>query len=267
MALSQANSLRERNKAATRSALAEAALQLAMRDGLDVLRTDDISERAGVSPRTFSNHFASEYEALTFRHIERMRYAAEALRARPAGEPLWTAIRGAVSAPWVEAGQGALAPPPATVAELRLVFGDRALQGEILKEALDPRNAFAVAVAERLGLDAGRDLYPRLVASAVTLVTQVAIDVRQASSSKGQVMDVTDRLGFKALSADLTDFCKDAVSDLVLGSGAGAFRSDSMMQRMFRNVNMISIHAFFDTDASMEGYGRVLLGLESNTPV
>ena len=91
--------------------------------------------------------------------------------------------------------------------------------------------------------------------------------VRLAASPEGQTMDVEGRLGFKAMSADLTDFCKDAVTDLVLGSGASAFRSDSMMQRMFRNVNMISIHAFFDTDASMEGFGRVLLGLESNTPV
>lgn len=97
--------------------------------------------------------------------------------------------------------------------------------------------------------------------------SRLADIVRVAASPEGQAMDVTGRLGFKAMSADLTDFCKDAVTDLVLGSGASAFRSDSMMQRMFRNVNMISVHAFFDTDASMEGYGRVLLGLESNTPV
>ena len=169
-------SLRERNKAATRSALAEAAVQLAMRDGLEAVRNEDIAERAGVSPRTFSNYFANKYEALTFRHTERMRYAAEALRARPVREPLWDAVRAAVSAPWTEARQGFRAPPPATVAELRLLFGARALQGEILKDALDPRSAFALAVADRLGLDADRDLYPRLLAASVTVATQVAID-------------------------------------------------------------------------------------------
>ena len=62
------------------------------------------------------------------------------------------------------------------MAELRLLFGARALQGEILKDALDPRSAFAQAIAERLGLDADRDLYPRLLASTVTVATQVAID-------------------------------------------------------------------------------------------
>ena len=109
---------------------------------------------------------------------------------------------------------------------------------------------------------AGRGETRALVAEA-----RLADMVRLAASPDGQAMDVAGRLGFKAASADLTDYCKDAVTDLVLGSGASAFRSDSILQRMFRNVNMISTHAFFDTDASMESYGRVLLGLESNTPV
>ena len=91
--------------------------------------------------------------------------------------------------------------------------------------------------------------------------------VRAAAGPEGASMDVAERLAFKALSADLTDFCKDAVNELVLGSGASAFRSDSLFQAVFRNLNMISVHAFFDNDASMEGYGRVLLGLECNTPI
>ena len=84
--------------------------------------------------------------------------------------------------------------------------------------------------------------------------------VRLAASPEGAVMDVPERLAFKARSAAMADFCKDAVNDLVLGSGASAFRSDSAMQAVFRNLNMISVHAFFDYDASMEGYGRVVLG-------
>ena len=91
--------------------------------------------------------------------------------------------------------------------------------------------------------------------------------VRLAASPEGAIMDVPERLAFKARSAAMADFCKDAVNDLVLGSGANAFRSDSAMQAVFRNLNMISVHAFFDYDASMEGYGRVVLGLEPNTPV
>ena len=168
-------SMRERNKAATRSALADAAVQLGMRHGLEAVRNEDIAELAGVSPRTFSNYFANKYEALTFRHAERMRFAADALRGRPVGEPLWASIRAAVAAPWTDAQEGLTAPASATVAELRLLFASRALQGEILKGALDERSAFALAIADRLGM-ARTDLYPRLLAAAVTVVTQVAID-------------------------------------------------------------------------------------------
>ena len=169
-------SLRERNKEATREAIAEAAVQLGMRHGIDAVRNEDIAEAAGVSPRTFSNYFANKYEALTFRHAGRMRYAAEALRGRPSGESLWVAIRAAVSAPWIDAEVGPDAPSPSTVAELRLLFGSRALQGEILKAATEPQNSFAQAIADRLGLTDGPDIYARQVAAAVTVVTQIAIE-------------------------------------------------------------------------------------------
>ena len=169
-------SMRDRNKAATREAIADAALQLMMAQGLDAVRNEDIAEAAGVSSRTFSNYFANKYEALTFRHVERMRYAAEELRARLPEEPLWRAIEAAISAPWLKTEQGALTPSPATVAELKLLFGNRALQGEILKGVTDHQNAFALAIAERLGSTGSDDFYPRLLAAATTVVTHVAID-------------------------------------------------------------------------------------------
>lgn len=168
-------SLRERNRAATRRAIADAALQLAMRQGLDAVRSEDIARVSGVSLRTLSNYFANKYEALSFRHIERMRFAAAALRDRPPGEPLWTAIHAAVLAPWVEAGGGGPL-SPASVAELRLLFGSRLVQAEIMTDAVAAENEFARAVADRLDLDPAQDIYCRLVAASATAVTQVAID-------------------------------------------------------------------------------------------
>jgi len=169
-------SLRERNKAATREAIAEAAIKLAMRHGVDAVRNEDIAEAAGVSTRTFSNYFANKYEALTFRHVMRMHYAAEALRLRPAEEPFWDAVLAALTAPWAEMGEEVETPSAAGVAELKLLFGNRTVQGEILKHATDHDNDFALAVADRLGLAAEEDFYPRLLAAAATIVTQVAIE-------------------------------------------------------------------------------------------
>lgn len=91
--------------------------------------------------------------------------------------------------------------------------------------------------------------------------------MRLASSPESSTMTIEGRIEYKARSAALVAHIKDAVNDLVVGSGASAFRTDNRMQRAFRNVNMIGVHAFFDNDASMEGFGRLLLGLEPNVAV
>lgn len=56
--------LRERKKQATRVALREAALRLAMERGPANVRVDDIAEAAGVSPRTYNNYFSSREDAI-----------------------------------------------------------------------------------------------------------------------------------------------------------------------------------------------------------
>src|SRR6478736_6182750 len=56
--------LRERKRAQTRHRLEEAAVGLALRDGLDKVTIDAISERAHVSPRTFFNYFDSKEDAI-----------------------------------------------------------------------------------------------------------------------------------------------------------------------------------------------------------
>ncbi|AUW57818.1 hypothetical protein C1T17_06545 [Sphingobium sp. SCG-1] len=76
-------------------------------------------------------------------------------------------------------------------------------------------------------------------------------------SPEGANMDAAGLAAFKAQATFLTRFCRDAVNDLVLGCGANAFRGDSRLQLAFRNINMISTHAFFE--GSMVGYGRSLL--------
>ncbi len=56
--------LRDRKRTETRARLEEAAATLALRDGLDAATVDAISERAGVSARTFFNYFDSKEDAV-----------------------------------------------------------------------------------------------------------------------------------------------------------------------------------------------------------
>lgn len=87
-----ATGLRERKKAATRQALHEAALRLAVEHGLDRLTVEAIADAAMVSRRTFSNYFSSKEEALVYGDLVRLRRLIELVRTRPADEPPWTAL-------------------------------------------------------------------------------------------------------------------------------------------------------------------------------
>ncbi|MFI6515054.1 TetR/AcrR family transcriptional regulator [Spirillospora sp. NPDC050679] len=88
--------LRERKKAATRQALHDAALRLTLEHGLDRVTIEAIADAAGVSRRTFSNYFDGKEDALLYGDEERMRQLLAAFSARPADEPAWAALRGAV---------------------------------------------------------------------------------------------------------------------------------------------------------------------------
>ncbi|MFB9650114.1 TetR/AcrR family transcriptional regulator [Curtobacterium pusillum] len=56
--------LRERKRRATRLAIQQAALRIAIDEGLAAVTVDEISRRADVSPRTFFNYFPNKEGAL-----------------------------------------------------------------------------------------------------------------------------------------------------------------------------------------------------------
>ncbi|MGW4797370.1 TetR/AcrR family transcriptional regulator [Nonomuraea sp. NPDC004297] len=168
--------LRERKKQATREALMSAALRLAHERGLENVRVEDIAAAAGVSPRTYNNYFSSKYEAITARHTDRVRDSVAALRARPPGEPLWEALTEAMVQPWARhAGTTDTPPSPELLAGIRMLADEPALRAESLRAVFAVDGELAAAVAERVGADPARDLYPSLVAGAVTAAVQAGV--------------------------------------------------------------------------------------------
>lgn len=108
--------LRERKKTATRQALHEAAMRLAVERGLDAVTVEAIADAAGVSRRTFSNYFAGKEDAVLYGGQERMRRLVRRFAARPADEPSWTALRLAFQDVYRETGE----PDRAWVQQARL---------------------------------------------------------------------------------------------------------------------------------------------------
>jgi len=168
--------LRERKRLATRAALGQAAWRLTIELGYERARVEDIAAAAGVSARTFSNYFSSKEEALLSVGEDRGARMVAALRGRPAGEPLWEALAHSLSAQFAGVGEvprvyarSIRFPPELSAAQRRL------------HAAIEV--ALSAAIADRTGTDAGRDLYPRLVAGVVVSATQTAFDHWRASES------------------------------------------------------------------------------------
>jgi AcrR family transcriptional regulator len=164
--------LRERKKLATRQALSSAALRLAVERGLDNVTIADITAEADVALRTFRNYFASKHEAIAAIGADQARRIGMSLLDRPAGEPLWEALTRAV----LEHYQGTdQAYSRETMAALARVLQTPAMRGEYLKVNFEMQSALAAAIAERTGTDLEADMFPQILAGAVTAASQVAI--------------------------------------------------------------------------------------------
>lgn len=167
---------------AVRQALGSAALRLAVERGLENVTVEDITAEADVSQRTFGNYFSSKYEAICAIGTDRARRIGATLLARPADEPLWEAMAGAMMAHYEGAAQ---APDGEWMARLKLVLAAPGIRGEYLKINSEMQEALAEAIAARTGTDLEQGMYPRILAGAVIATPQVA--VRQWSAADPSV--------------------------------------------------------------------------------
>ncbi|MFE9816056.1 TetR/AcrR family transcriptional regulator [Streptomyces sp. NPDC005773] len=93
---------RERKKAATRQAIADAALELFLEHGFERVSVRDVAERADVSTTTLFAHFPSK-EALVFdREAEVEACLTAAVHERPEGQGVVEALRAHALTSWVQ---------------------------------------------------------------------------------------------------------------------------------------------------------------------
>jgi AcrR family transcriptional regulator len=174
--------LRESKKQATRKALRDAALRLALERGPDNVRVDDIAEAAGVSPRTYNNYFSSREQAIVAAvTAEREARVAAAVAARPASTRLADAVTEAIVEQYADPGRH----DPRV---LLLLTTSPALRGAFLDTTVGIEESLTAAIAGRTG-EAGQ-LAARVLAASVAAAVRVALRqwLRPAPAGRGLVV-------------------------------------------------------------------------------
>jgi AcrR family transcriptional regulator len=164
-------SRRERKKQQTRQALRREALRLFGERGFDATTVQDITEAADVAPRTFFLHFATKEDVLLGDARDDVAAFAELLRARPADQDAFTAVRDSVVA-LLAVGD---TPVEESRLQARLMIEAPGLVGRVYEHYVEFETIIARAVAERYGLDAERDAYPRLLSTCAMTAVRVAL--------------------------------------------------------------------------------------------
>ncbi|MEW2219376.1 helix-turn-helix domain-containing protein [Streptomyces sp. NPDC006990] len=160
--------LRERKKQATREALREAALRLAVEHGPDQVRVEDIAEAAGVSPRTYNNYFASREQAIVSAvTADREARIAAAVAARPAEVRLADAVTDAVVEQYTDTGES-------EQQALLLITTRTALRDAFLDTTAGIEPPLTAAIAARLGDT--RAHTARVLAASVATAVRIALE-------------------------------------------------------------------------------------------
>ena len=175
--MSNSPGLRERKKTETRAAIQQTVLFLALGRGLDAVTADEIAAAANVSVRTFHNYFGSKEEALVTAWVGEFEVYVDALRNRPADEPILDALEhvfGEIASQIEER-------PGQAESYVDLLWTSVAMaryRSVLLDEAV---RMVTEVVAARTGTDAATDVYPHLVTAAAISAMVTAYQFTPAS--------------------------------------------------------------------------------------
>ncbi|MFU8872818.1 TetR family transcriptional regulator [Micromonospora sp. SL4-19] len=183
-------STRDIARAAVRAELAHVAFDLFRQEGFDQVTVNDIAAAAGVSRSTFLRYFSSKEEAVLGAFDAQGEQVADALRARPADEDDWTALRRALDLLTQHYHQD----PHGTLAMARLVHGTPALCARQLRKQSVWRPLLAAALAARHGGRSSRSegLRHAVLAAAAIDCLNVAVDTWTSSDGKLDLKTLVD---------------------------------------------------------------------------
>ncbi|MEU6090500.1 TetR family transcriptional regulator [Streptomyces sp. NPDC047085] len=156
--------LRERKKRQTRERIRREAYRLFAEHGYENTTVDQIAEAAEVSPSTFFRYFPTKEDVVLQDEYDPA--LAEALKSRPADEPIVEAVLNSLKGP---VGEMVRADRDDLLLRSRITFTDPALRARGIAEQERSERVIAEIIAERTGRDPA-DLEIRCAAAAIIAV-------------------------------------------------------------------------------------------------
>lgn len=182
-------------RAAVRADIAQAAFELTRTRGFHNITVDDMAAAAGVSRSTLLRYFGTKEEAVLSAFDEHAGRFAELLRARPAAENDWTALRRAM--------EGILdyymRNPGDGLEITQLILNTPALYTRQLEKTHSWRPVLTAALAERAGLSGPITVALEVKVAAALTCMNTAVERWSASDGELDMEQLIDE-GFNALS-------------------------------------------------------------------
>lgn len=207
--------LRELKKEQTRQHIADTAWQLFADRGFDQVSVAEVARAAQVAEATVFNYFPGKEDLFYSRLESFWTRLADAVSARPAGQPVLDAYQHALLADGGLLGQLESGDPDA-LARLRMVNRIVAASPALLAREQQVLSGAASDLAARLAAETGAapdDLRPQVVASALIGVHRALIEyVRRRVLADGAP---------GGLATDVRDRCAEAFA--LLGRGLGNY--------------------------------------------
>jgi AcrR family transcriptional regulator len=176
---------RERKKQRTREALIDAAFRLFQQKGFDATTVEEIADEVDVSSRTFFRYFASKEDVVLTFQEEQFSTLLEALAARPASEPLMTALRNAAVSVLRACEDGEYGfDPERFVCLQEMMESSPAVFGRSLEHGQKKQAEITRVIAERMGVDPATDLRPHVAAGLSNCAFRSAFEIMGCGVAK-----------------------------------------------------------------------------------
>ena len=179
--------LRERKKQRTREAIQREAMRLFQERGYEATTIEQIADAVEISPSTFFNYFPSKEDVVFYDPYDPL--IISALIARPADEPLSTALRRTIKEALTSVFER---DREVILARSRLVMGVPALRARMWEELERSQEIFCKVIADRIGRDP-HDFELRVTTMVLITAVYAASVEWLRQDGRGELLDLVDR--------------------------------------------------------------------------